>query len=78
MKRPFVNQTQSELIHFSRTDDIDCNIVSLVSNIESNTNKEDLKDIFWLLYFDGSKTQEGLGAGCVLIDLEKNKHFLSY
>ena len=29
------------------------------------------------MYFDGSKTQEGLGAGCVLIDQEKNKHFLS-
>ena len=28
------------------------------------------------MYFDGSKTQEGLRAGCVLIDPENNKHFL--
>ena len=30
------------------------------------------------MYVDGSKTQEGTGAGCVLIDSKKNKHFLSY
>ena len=29
------------------------------------------------MYFDGSKTQEGSGAGCVLIYQEKNKHLLS-
>ena len=69
--------TQIKLLLFSRTDDIDCNIVNLVSNIESNTDKVDLEDIFWFLYFDGSKTQEGLGSSCVLIDLEKNKQFLS-
>ena len=32
---------------------------------------------FWILYFDGSKTLEGSGDGCVLIDPEKNKHFIS-
>ena len=32
---------------------------------------------FWTLFFDGSKTLEGLGAGCVLIDPQKNKNFLS-
>ena len=32
---------------------------------------------FWTLFFDGSKTLEGSGAGCVLIDPKKNKHFLS-
>ena len=32
---------------------------------------------FWTLFFDGSKTLEGPGAGCVLIDPKKNKHFLS-
>ena len=50
------SDTQSELLHFLRIDDIDCNIVNLVSNIESNTNQVDLEDIFWYLYFDGSKT----------------------
>ena len=34
-------------------------------------------DSFWTLYFDGSKTLEGSGAGCALIDPRKNKHFLS-
>ena len=29
------------------------------------------------MYFDGSKTQEGSGACCVLVDLERNKHDLS-
>ena len=52
---------QSDLLHFSRTDNIDCNIVNLVSNLESNTSFVDLEDKFWLLYFDGSKTQEGSG-----------------
>ena len=28
-------------------------------------------------FFYGSKTLEGSGAGCVLIDPQKNKHFLS-
>ena len=71
------SDTQSELLHFSRTDNIDCNIFNLVSNLESNTNPIDLEDRFWLLYFDGSKTQEGSGAGCVLIDPNKKKQFLS-
>ena len=72
------SHTRSKLLHFSWTDDIDCNIVNLVPSIESNTNQVDLEDRFWFLYFDGSKTQEGSGVGCVLIDSEKNKHFLSY
>ena len=71
------SDTQSELLHFSRTDNIDFNIVNLVSNLENNTNYVDVEDRFWFLYFDGSKTQEGSGAGCVMIDPDKNKHFLS-
>ena len=61
------SNTQSDLLQFSWDDDIDCNIVHLVSNIGSNTNQVDLEDRFWFLYFDGSKTQEGSGAGCALI-----------
>ena len=53
------------------------NIVNLVSNIESNTNQVDLEDRFCFLYFDGSKTQEGSRASCVLINPKKNKQFLS-
>ena len=46
-------------------------------DIKDNTNPLELHAIFWFLYFDGSKTQEGSGAGCILIDLDMNKHFLS-
>ena len=62
------SDTQSELFQFSQTHNIDCNIVNLVSYLESNTSYVELEDKFWLLYFDGSKTQEGSGAGCVLIN----------
>ena len=68
---------QSDLLRFSWTDDIDCNIVDLVTNVGDATNSADLEDRFWVLYFDGSKTQEGPGVGCVLVDPENNKYFLS-
>ena len=69
------SHTQSELLQFLRTDKIDYNIFNLVSNLEISTSPVELEDKFWLLYFDGSKTQEGSGASCILIDLEKDKHF---
>jgi ribonuclease HI len=31
----------------------------------------------WTMYFDGSKSQEGLGAGCILIDQKGKWNFLS-
>jgi ribonuclease HI len=31
----------------------------------------------WTLYFDGSKSQEGSGVGCILIDQKGKFHFLS-
>ena len=68
---------QCDLLQFSQANDIDCNIVNLVTNIGDDTNQGELEDRFWFIYFHGSKTQEGLGAGCILIDPYKNKHFLS-
>ena len=53
------SDTQFEFIQFSWTQNIDCNIVHLVFDLESNTSYVELEDKFWLLYFDGSKTQEG-------------------
>jgi ribonuclease HI len=48
---------------------------------EEITRHEEV-DIFfsqvWTLYFDGSKSQEGLGAGCILIGPKGKKIFLSY
>ena len=66
---------QSDLLHFSRTDNIDCNIVNLVSVSKNRASALEVENQFWLLYFDGSKTQEGSGDGCVVIDPEKNKFF---
>ena len=31
----------------------------------------------WTLYFDGSKSQEGSGVGCILINLKGKQHFMS-
>ena len=68
---------QPNLLQFSWSDEIDCNIVNLVTNVGNDTNQVVLEDRFWILYFDGSKTKEGMRAGCVLIDPKNNKHFLS-
>ena len=37
----------------------------------------DKKEDFSTLHFDGSKTKEGAGVGCVLVDPEKNKTLLA-
>ena len=49
---------------------IDCKIVDLVLDVFFYSSTVEV-DSFWALYFDGSKTLEGSGAGCVLIDPEK-------
>jgi hypothetical protein len=36
------------------------------------------KNQIWSLYFDGSKSKEGAGAGCVLIDPKGNKNLISF
>ena len=68
---------QPDLLRFSQTNNIDCNIVDLVTNVGDATNSVDLEDRFWVLYYNGSKTQEGSGAGYVLVGPEKTKYFLS-
>ena len=68
--------TQPDLLRFSRADEIDCKIVELVLDVVCNLNSVEV-DSFWTLYFDGSKTLEGSGVSCVLIDPRKNKCFLS-
>ena len=69
--------TQPDLLRFSRADEIDCKIVDLVSNVVFYSSTVEV-DSFWTLFFYGSKTLEGSGAGCVLFDPKNNKHFLSY
>ena len=50
------SKTQPDILHFSQDDNVDCNIVTLVSYVESRNSSIDLVDKFWVLYFDGSKT----------------------
>ena len=67
---------QPDLLQFSQSDEIDCKIVELAVYVDVNSRTVVVSD-FWTLFFDGPKTLEGSGAGCVLIDPKKNKHFLS-
>ena len=69
--------TQLNHLRFTWADDIDCNIVNLVTNVGNDTNQVVSEDKFWILYFDGYKTKEGSGSCCVLIDPKINKHYLS-
>ena len=62
------SDTHYKLLQFSRTHNVDCNILNFVFDLESNTSYVELEDKFLLLYFDGSKTQERSRAGCVLIN----------
>ena len=48
---------QSDLLQFSQTDNIDCNIVNLGFVSENRAIVVEVENHFWLLYFDGSKTQ---------------------
>ena len=66
--------TQPDVLRFSWDDEIECNVVDLVSDVVCNSNSVEV-DSFWTLYFDGSKKLEGLGAGYVLIDLIKKSIF---
>ena len=69
--------THPDLLQFQWGDKIDCNIVELVSDVDSSSNLVGVENKFWILYFDGSKTLEGLGSGYVLMDPEKKIfHFL--
>jgi len=64
----------SKLLHYTRTETNDCTIVELDRFCFTNP----ILDInIWALFFNGSKSWEGLGAGCILIDPKKNKTLIS-
>ena len=42
-----------------------------------NTAHLDLNNGLWSLYFDGSKSKEGAGAGCLLIDPLEKRYFVA-
>ena len=68
------SDAQHDLLRFSQADEIDCKIVDLA--IEVDANSCTVVSDFLTLFFDGSKTLEGLGVGCVLIDPKKTNIFL--
>jgi ribonuclease HI len=45
--------------------------------INEEQEKSDCRSRIWTLCFDGSKSQEGSGAGCILINPKGQRHFLS-
>jgi len=45
--------------------------------INKKEETDNLCSQMWTIYFDGSKSQEGSGAGCILIDAKGKHHFLS-
>ena len=61
------SDTQPDLLRFSQADEFDCKIVDLAVGVDCFS----IDNVFWTLFFDGSKTLEGSGAGCVLIDPKK-------
>ena len=64
------SDAQLNLLWFSQVDEIDCKIVDLVVDVDFDSCIVKL-DSFWTLFFYRSKTLEGSGAGCVLIDPKK-------
>jgi hypothetical protein len=46
-------------------------------NIKEERERSDCRSPIWTLYFDGSKSQEGLGVGCILIEHKGKCYFLS-
>ena len=58
----------SQVEKFSRTDSLKC-----INFLDSPINKS----LFSKLFFDGSKSNEGAGAGCILISPEGEKIMLT-
>ena len=61
-------EQQSKFLHFTQ---VSGEILVL------NTSHLDLNNGLWSLYFDGSKSKEGAGAGCLLIDPHGKKYFVA-
>ena len=44
---------------------------------ETNVPESDQKEVFWSLHFNGSKTKDGVGAGCILVNPRKDKTLIA-
>src|SRR5271168_2739732 len=70
---PFsVNHFTSQIENFSQTDKSRC-----FNDNEKVVNTTVNIPLFWSLYFDGSKSNEGSGAGCILVNPQGEKTMLS-
>jgi len=70
---PFsVKNLTSQIENYLQTDRSRCFNVT-----KKNVNKIVNNSLFWSLYFDGSKSSEGSGAGCILVSPQGNKTMLS-
>ena len=66
---PFsVNHFTSQIENFSQTDKSRC-----FNDAEKNVDIFINTPLFWSLYFDGSKSSEGSGAGCILVSPQGEK-----
>ena len=66
---PFpVNSITSQIENFSHTVTSRC-----ISIADELVNKSVDKPLFLSLYFDGSKSNDGAGVGCILVSLEGEK-----
>lgn len=63
------NVVVSQIEKSSQTDASKC--VDVVDKILDNS-------LFWNLYFDGSKSEDGAGVGCILISPQGEKTMLAY
>ena len=55
-------------------------VVPIINQTEISpqpTVPEKLEDDIWTLYYDRSKKHDGAGAGCILLDPQKNKFLIS-
>lgn len=66
---PFpVNSITSQIENFFHIDTSRC-----ISIADELVNKSIDKTLFWSLYFDGSKSNDSAGAGCILVSPEGEK-----
>ena len=79
---------QYELLHTTQIVEPHCNIVEYCTKLDTNNCRDvvssscdfslELTDPnIWTLYFDGSRNKEGVGVGCLLIDLHGSKTMIA-
>ena len=69
--------TQLELLPCSPVGENESYNIDVHSDSNSSIGSSLVANNIWTLYYDGSKTQDGSRAGCILIDPSNKKHILS-